>query len=75
MPTYSYKCEECKNVFDELHQMKDSDKKQSCPECGGMASRYYAHTTSHFVFTDAPGASIIDKSPMKNANKGLPDNL
>ena len=76
MPTYSYKCLDCKNVFDEIKPMKEAGKDSICPECKGTAKRYYAGTTHNFIIDgNMIGANIIDKSPMKNANKGLKDDL
>lgn len=34
MPTYEYKCEGCKNIFEELAQIKDFNKRLIvCPKC------------------------------------------
>ena len=75
MPTYIYKCSDCKHIFEELHPMSEADKDQICPECKAMAKRHYAHTTSHFIFSDGNNFNVINKSPMRNANKGLRDDL
>ena len=46
-----------------------------CPECKGTSHRYYKGTTSRFYFNDGPSTSIIDKSPMRHANQGMPDDI
>ena len=39
MPFYSYKCKNCGCGFEILAPMKDSDKKQPCPNCSKSAER------------------------------------
>ena len=38
MPTYEYKCEKCKNEFEEFQSMS-SEPKTICPKCGAEAKR------------------------------------
>lgn len=38
MPLYTYKCDKCDKVFDQIEEIRDRDKQQTC-ECGGKASR------------------------------------
>ena len=46
MPTYDYRCSECKHTFERILPMKDNDipKKEPCPECGkeGTVSQYFS---------------------------------
>lgn len=74
MPLYEYHCKDCLKTFEEFHPMKDSSKHQNCPHCGKPAERYYG-TAPQFYFNDGPSTSIIDRSPMKDVNRGLPDDV
>ena len=38
MPTYSYRCNKCDNVFDSFHSMSCNDP-QYCPKCGGVGTK------------------------------------
>lgn len=38
MPTYEYRCNDCKHEFEEFQSMKD-DPIDKCPECGGKPQR------------------------------------
>ena len=38
MPTYQYRCTNCKNEF-ELRQGFDSDPMADCPKCGNLSTR------------------------------------
>jgi len=38
MPTYEYKCEDCKNQFEAMQNITDNSLK-NCPKCGGAARR------------------------------------
>ena len=38
MPTYSYRCNKCENVFDSFHSMSCNDP-QYCPKCGGVGTK------------------------------------
>ena len=38
MPTYEYRCKDCKNEFDVFQKISDSPVK-ICPECGGEVKR------------------------------------
>lgn len=54
--------------------MKESGEEQVCPQCGSLAGRHYAKAPN-FFFVDGIGASIIDKSPVKNMNDGRADDI
>jgi len=44
MPTYVYRCEKCKSVFDffeESPKNKKDDSEMFCPECGLLLKRIY----------------------------------
>lgn len=74
MPEYTYKCKHCKNIFEETHQMSESNIPQPCPDCESLSDRYYSYAPN-FFFVDKPGANIIDRSPMKDFNNGMPDDI
>lgn len=38
MPTYEYKCEKCKNIF-EVFQSMSAEPLQTCPDCEGQVER------------------------------------
>jgi putative FmdB family regulatory protein len=38
MPTYQYKCEACKYIFEEFQLISD-DPLEKCPKCGGKVHR------------------------------------
>ncbi|MBI5206173.1 MAG: zinc ribbon domain-containing protein [Candidatus Firestonebacteria bacterium] len=38
MPTYSYECQDCKNIFDEFQKMTDPPL-TTCPKCNGKLKR------------------------------------
>ena len=38
MPTYDYKCLECKHTFEEFQKITDNPL-EICPECGGKIKR------------------------------------
>lgn len=40
MPTYGYKCRECKTEFDVFRKISD-DPVEKCPECGGPVKRVF----------------------------------
>ena len=40
MPTYEYKCEKCKHLFEAFHSMSAKPLKK-CPECGGKIKRLF----------------------------------
>jgi putative FmdB family regulatory protein len=44
MPTYNYKCEECENVFEDFHSIKETV--EECPECGGSVHKYFGKAPS-----------------------------
>lgn len=39
MPIYEYFCSKCKNKFELLRTMSQSNQGASCPSCGGRARR------------------------------------
>ena len=39
MPVYEYKCQKCKNSFEQLRSMKDMDALAVCPSCGSEETR------------------------------------
>ena len=59
MPTYSYKCKECGNHFDEKHTISEryQPTEKPCNECGGEVAMTMA--TSSIV----AGVAIRDKKP------------
>lgn len=56
MPIYEYCCSSCKNKFEILRSMSESDKDASCPKCSGSAKRALSRFAS---FTkDSAGQSM-----------------
>ena len=49
MPNYDYKCNSCKNEFEEFQSMSD-EPRAKCPKCGKKAKRIFS-----------PGTGIIFK--------------
>ena len=61
MPTYEFKCNECKIIFEEEHSMADAPSTSTC-DCGKEMKRYYG------------GMSFILKGdgwPSKNIRNGV----
>ena len=52
IPLYSYICKNCTAVFEEFAVMKDSSKKQPCPECKRMCNKIFTSpmlkTSKHY---------------------------
>lgn len=52
MPTYEYRCQECKHTFAEVLSIKEHDKrKMKCPKCGSrkveqLFGLFFAKTAS-----------------------------
>ncbi|MEP7147084.1 MAG: zinc ribbon domain-containing protein [bacterium] len=49
MPTYDYKCENCKHQFEIYQSMKD-EKLTTCPDCGKNALRRLIGSGSGLIF-------------------------
>ena len=47
MPRYGYRCEECKNGWDEFKSMEENND-TNCPKCGKKAVRDYSKSTTRF---------------------------
>ncbi|MDN5279808.1 MAG: hypothetical protein PWR01_3773 [Clostridiales bacterium] len=64
MPTYSYKCKECGNVFDAFHSMSCTDT-QHCPECDGAGQKLMSASSvifkgSGFYSTDYRDSGYLE---------------
>lgn len=72
MPTYSYKCKECGNVFDAFHSMSCTDT-QHCPECDGAGQKLMSASSvifkgSGFYSTDYRDSGYLE-AKKKDADK------
>lgn len=59
MPVYPMRCENCKNVWDELCRFDDRDSIQ-CPLCNGTKKTFLATMPRAVVFTNPRGTSRED---------------
>lgn len=64
MPTYSYRCTECENVFDTFHSMSCKDS-QFCPECGKIGVKLLSASSvifkgSGFYSTDYRDSGYLE---------------
>lgn len=39
MPLYEYRCGKCGNVFEAYRRLSEETGEETCPSCGGSASR------------------------------------
>ncbi len=39
MPIYEFKCQSCRQVFDELCHLNETGEKLRCPECGQIGAK------------------------------------
>ncbi len=39
MPLYEYRCGTCGNVFEAYRRLSEEEREETCPSCGGSASR------------------------------------
>ncbi|GAB4283495.1 MAG: zinc ribbon domain-containing protein [Candidatus Rifleibacteriota bacterium] len=72
MPTYSYKCKECGNVFDAFHSMSCTDE-QHCPECHGVGQKLLSASSvifkgSGFYSTDYRDSGYLEAKKKDNEN-------
>lgn len=67
MPTYTYECQDCKNVFDEVQKMSDPHL-TACPKCNGKLKRLIGNGSgiifkgSGFYATDYRNADYKKKA-------------
>lgn len=68
MPYYSYKCANCNHIWEKMLPISRRHEKQHCEHCNSTDNRMII-TRTDFFFKTPKGANIIDRSPMKDANK------
>lgn len=61
MPIYDYKCNECGNVYDILHKVRELKDDVICPSCGAM---------DHTRLISAPSVRMGGKSSPMNFGEG-----
>lgn len=77
MPTYEYRCGDCKHQFEVFQSITD-DALESCPECEGKVERLIGGGTglifrgSGFYITDYKGSKPAEVSKTKGDSKKEP---
>ncbi len=77
MPIYEYSCEDCQHLFEEW-QKDFTDKKMTCPVCGGRAKRMISNTAfilkgSGWYVTDYARGTASSSGNGGNGNGGKTD--
>lgn len=72
MPTYSYKCPKCNQVFDAFHSMSCTDP-QMCPECNVKSTKLMSASSvifkgSGFYSTDYRDSGYLEARNKDNSN-------
>ncbi|HPN32094.1 MAG TPA: zinc ribbon domain-containing protein [bacterium] len=74
MPTYSYECQKCGNLFEEFQKISDAPLKK-CPECKGKVQRIISggagvlFKCGGFYVTDSKKKNVLPASDKKTETK------
>lgn len=76
MPTYSYKCKDCEEVFDAFHSMSCTDS-QHCPTCKGVGKKLMSASSvifkgSGFYSTDYRDSGYLEAKKKDGETKPGP---
>ena len=69
MPTYNFRCDKCKALFDKQASMADAPSKAKCPHCRTICGRHYGEMNFILKGGDWPSKAIKTNQTITKKSK------